>query len=173
MLKRRVISCLKRIHAYLEVGCLLVIRRSVIQRQEQSLHSHSWGKLYHKAILGRQTKVFRVGCAPWTLFCLDLLWEIFFFSSSSLKYSENHVWVYHGSDFTVWWQSYLLNVTAVCQQCSVVHSLSRQCGGGLWKLESVKSDSWYLQCGWRRMQYPKLQPDSDSKEATCFIQRDL
>lgn len=137
MLKMWVISWLKRIHAWLDVGCLLAIR-SAIQRQEQSLRSHSWGKLYHQAILGRQAKIFRVDCAPWISSCLGLLWDIF--SSVSLKYSENHVWVYHSSNFMVWWQSSLLHVTAVCQWCSMVHSLSVQCGRGMWKPESVESD---------------------------------
>lgn len=133
-------------------SCLVRSRMSLGHKEcnteEQSLHSHSWGKLYHKAIRGWQAKIFRVDCASWTSFCLGHLWEIFFFSSTRLKYSENHVWVYHGSDFTVWWQSYLLHVTAECQ-CSVVHSLSVHCGEELLKPELVKSDSWYVLCGWR------------------------
>lgn len=140
---KRVISCLKRVHAWLEVECLLAIR-SIIHRSRACIHipeENYTTKLF-------LAKIFRVDCASWTSFCLGHLWEIFFFSSTSLKYSENHVWVYHGSDFTVWWQSYLLHVTAECQ-CSVVHSLSVHCGEGLLKPELVKSDSWYVLCGWR------------------------
>lgn len=168
---RRVISCSKRIHAWLEEGCLLAIRRTVIQRQEQSLHSHSWGKLYHKAILGRQAKIFRVDCAPWISSCLGLLWVIFFFSSKSLKYSENHIWVYHSSDFTGWWHSYLLQATAMCHWsivwvCSVAGGCESQSKSslthGMYRV--VEGESNTQNCNQIQTQ---RKPIASSKEQTC------